>query len=168
MLIFYKSSIVIEDSWPFDRKRSSINYSRPWVLRKGGGRGILRIKYSPALSNDIPMHTSLFYVTAEVHYYCFITQTPDYLPSVSETTGDYQPGQFITRFLLSFALFPTMLDTLLCYNLLATQKRTLSNQKLWYRWLNRINVLVTLLELAFLYIATFVGLSENEGNHGSC
>ena len=93
-----------------------------------------------------------------------LLQTPDYLPSVSETTGDYQPGQFITRLIVSFTLFPCMVDALLYYNLFAIQAPTLFEQKWWYRWLDRTNILIIAVRLLFLYTVTFIGLSENEGN----
>ena len=85
---------------------------------------------------------------------------------MSETTGDYQPGQFITRLIVSFTLFPCMVDALLYYHRFASQVPTdMVEQKWWYRWLNRIHFLIVLVKLFCLYTVTFIGLNENEGNN---
>ena len=100
----------------------------------------------------------------EALLYPLKTQIPDYLPSVSETTGDYQPGQFITRLTVSFTLFPCVVDALLYYHRFATQAPNMFEQKWWYQWLNQINFLIVIIKLFCLYTVTFIGLSENEGN----
>ena len=90
-------------------------------------------------------------------------QVPEYLPSVSETTGDYQPGQFIIRLIVSFTLFPCLVDALLYYHQFVTQAPSLLQHKWWYQWLTKINLLMFIIKLFCFYTVTFIGLNENEG-----
>ena len=91
-------------------------------------------------------------------------QVPEYLPSVSETTGDYQPGQFITRLIVSFTLFPCLVDALLYYHQFVTQAPSLLQHKRWYQWLTKINLLMFIIKFFCFYTVTFIGLNESEGN----
>ena len=90
-------------------------------------------------------------------------QVPEYLPSVSETTGDYQPGQFITRLIVSFTLFPCLVDALLYYHQFVTQAPSLLQHKWWYQWLTKINLLMFIIKFFCFYTVTFIGLNESEG-----
>ena len=53
------------------------------------------------------------------------------------------------------------MDALVYYNYFATA--VLFHQKGWYRWLNRINLFLLIVELFLFYTVTFVSSKENMG-----
>ena len=56
------------------------------------------------------------------------------------------------------------MDALVYYNYFATQRSTVMiHQKGWYRWLNRINLFLLIVELFLFYTVTFVSSKENMG-----
>ena len=53
------------------------------------------------------------------------------------------------------------MDAIFYYNFFVIRKPRLFREKLWYRWLNRINFFLLIMELFLFYTVTFVSSKEH-------
>ena len=88
------------------------------------------------------------------------SKTPNFLPTLSKFTGDHLPEQYTWRLVISFTMFPKIIEAILYYNFFATQ-RPLFHFKRWYRWLNKLNWLLRNIELLFLLSWNLISSRED-------
>ena len=97
----------------------------------------------------------------------FLSQkVPNFWPSISKVTGDHLPGRYIWRFAVSLTTFPRVIDAVLYYNYFATQNPMFFGQKWCYRWLNKFNLLLIIVELFLFFTIIFVSSKEHMGKIG--